>query len=65
MVIARNEEFKSENVKKAEEGIQKLKEAAMKRGESLRGDDGNSRALYSRSSHSGSLREWRKVRRNM
>ena len=34
MVIARNEEFKSENVKKAEEGIQKLKEAA-RRGENL------------------------------
>ena len=28
MVIARNEEFKAENIKKADEGIQKLKEAA-------------------------------------
>ncbi len=34
MVIARNEEFKSVNVKRAEEGIQKLKEAA-RRGENL------------------------------
>ena len=34
MVIARNEEFKTENVKKADEGIQKLKEAA-RRGENL------------------------------
>ena len=34
LVIARNEEFKSENIKKAEEGIQKLKEAA-RRGENL------------------------------
>ena len=34
MVIARNEEFKSENVKKAEEGIQKLKDAA-RRGDNL------------------------------
>ena len=34
MVIARNEEFKAENVKKADEGIQKLKEAA-RRGENL------------------------------
>ena len=34
MVIARNEKFKAENVKKADEGIQKLKEAA-RRGENL------------------------------
>ena len=34
MVIARNEEFKADNVKKADEGIQKLKEAA-RRGENL------------------------------
>ena len=34
MVIARNEEFKAGNVKKADEGIQKLKEAA-RRGENL------------------------------
>ncbi len=34
MVIARNEEFKAENIKKADEGIQKLKEAA-RRGENL------------------------------
>ena len=34
MVIARNGEFKADNVKKADEGIQKLKEAA-RRGENL------------------------------
>ena len=34
MVIARNEEVKADNVKKADEGIQKLKEAA-RRGENL------------------------------
>ena len=34
MVIARNEEFKSENVKEAEEGIKKLKDAA-RRGDNL------------------------------
>ena len=34
MVIARNGEFKADNVKKADEGIQNLKEAA-RRGENL------------------------------